>query len=208
MTGERLWLACDYSADPTWWESDGAMAELSELALGDELRAALERWADWFELTSETQTVGADGMLRYFINAAEEAAFEAEGLRLWRRARDQLAGRHEVGYASRLAARRLWDPNEPLAQRAVRLAGERSAGYCSLYERAEHARARTELQDLLGKLAVYSAADRQRVDLGVLPTGVLAAIIARQARLKKLSASDQIALERASWPIFEGHPMP
>lgn len=95
-----------------------------------------------------------------------------------------------------------------LAQRAVRLAGERSAGYCSLYERAEHARAGTELQDLLGKLAVYSAADRQRVDLGVLPTGVLAAIIARQARLKKLSASDQIALERASWPVFEGHPMP
>lgn len=71
MTVERIWLGCDYSADPVWWESDRAMTELAELALGEELRAALWRWADWFELTSETQTLDEHGTLRYFPSDVE-----------------------------------------------------------------------------------------------------------------------------------------
>src|SRR4051812_37650598 len=99
---------CDYSADPVWWESDGSMAALAELPLGEEMRAALRRWADWFEPTLETQARAGD-RLSYFPSEAEAAAFEAEGLRLWRRVRAELAGRHEVGYRSERHRRRLWD---------------------------------------------------------------------------------------------------
>jgi hypothetical protein len=208
MTVERIFLACDYSADPTWWDSDGAMAELAELGLGEELRATLRRWADWFELTIETQTLDAHGTLHYFPSDAEEAAFEAEGLRLWHRARYELADRYEVGYASRPAGRRLWDPDDPTARHAKRLAHERAAGHQPLYEQAEQARTRPELQGLLARLEVRDEADNERFDLTDLSTGDLLVILARATRQKRLSASDQSALKRLGWPAFEGRPMP
>ena len=207
MSGDRLWLGCDYSADPAWWETDGAMVEIGDLKLSDETRAALLRWADWFELTSETQTLGADGRLHYFPGEAEEAAFEAEGHQLWRRARSELAGHHEVGYASRLARRRLWNPEEPAAQHAARTAQQRTAGYRSLYERAEHALARPELAELLTRLSVLDA-EQERFELATMSPGVLTAVLARQVRQGTLSPRNQAALEYAGWPLFEGRSMP
>ena len=208
MRTERIFLECDYSADPTWWESDGAMAELAELGLGEELRAALRRWADWFELTSETQILDEHDKLCYWPSDIEEAAFEAEGLRLWHRTRRELAGRYEIGYASRPIGQRLWNPDERAARQVERLARERAAGHQSLYARAEQARARPELRVLLARLEVRAQADDEPFDLTDLSTGQLLCVLARAIRQNRLHASDRAALERHDWPAFKGRPMP
>jgi hypothetical protein len=48
---ERIFLMPDYSADPIWAESDGAMLPMGELGLSDGALLSLHMWADWFERT-------------------------------------------------------------------------------------------------------------------------------------------------------------
>lgn len=204
---ERLWLMCDYSAAPVWRESYGAMVELRELPLREETRTRLWRWADWFEITSEMQALEGD-WLCYFLCEAEAAAFEAEGLRLWRQVRSELAGRHEVGYRSERWRRRLWDPEGEAAREAERWALERASGCVSLYERAERLRSRPEVRELLARLYVWSEADEGRIDLNGLSLGVQVAVIAAEIGRGKLPEADLAALEQVGWPVFAGHPMP
>lgn len=110
--GERIFLMPDYSADPVWAESDGAMLPIGDLGLSEAALLGLHMWADWFERT-EPRRDQQSTRLRYFNTEWEERAYCQAGVRLWRLVREELAGRYEVGLALRHPkAKRVWSEEE------------------------------------------------------------------------------------------------
>lgn len=110
-TPARIFLMCDYSADPVWLDY-GPMWPLEKLPLTESTRGQLREWAGWFETTLDTMR-RSDERLVYFASDEEEQAFEREGLRLWQLVQDELADVCEVGYRSQLSNETLWPGSSP-----------------------------------------------------------------------------------------------
>ena len=101
-----LKLVTDYHCAPLWLDSTSSLwrdtdwvgpIEPEELPLSRELRAALRAWAATYDRTLNDDYPPDSG----FASAAEEAAFEAEGRRLWRALRAELGPSWPVAYFSR-----------------------------------------------------------------------------------------------------------
>jgi hypothetical protein len=96
---KRIKLMPDYGCSPLWEYADGdlvANPQPDELPLSDGLRAALRRWAEAYDATLKPEDPRASG----FAAPAAEAAFEANGQRLWKQLREELGHDSEVFYFS------------------------------------------------------------------------------------------------------------
>lgn len=105
-------LMADFSADPLWvadpdHPDDGCMIELDEIPLRPDTVDRLRRWADAYE-----RSINWDHPEREPWSAAEEDAFEQEGIRLWHLLRQELAPTYEVVYFSEQRRRVLAHPDE------------------------------------------------------------------------------------------------
>lgn len=92
----------DYGAEPVW-TSDGLRTQsLDDLPLADDTKAALRDWAAYYDARMH---VGFD------TGARERAAFDEEGLALWRRLTHELGSGWKVGYFNERLQQALWhDP--------------------------------------------------------------------------------------------------
>lgn len=102
---KKMKLMVDYQCFPLWEESDGDTKNVNpdDLPLASELKSALRNWAASYERTLNQEYPPDSG----FINPEQEAAFEAEGKRLWKELRVQLGSEFKVVYFSNREARLL-----------------------------------------------------------------------------------------------------
>lgn len=113
-------LMSDYQCYPLWAMGNEAPANLAPntLPLSSETLLGLEKWAamfdSWMDLEEPASTTEP--------SATQVATFEAEGIRLWKQLRRELAPTYEVYYKSIMQNRLLsnpsdlevWSPKKPL----------------------------------------------------------------------------------------------
>lgn len=92
-----LKLMADYQCFPLW-KDGGEIGNVNpdDLSLSAELKAALRDWAGAYDKTLNKEYPPDSG----FVSPAEEAAFEAEGRRLWKELQAQLGHEYKVVYYS------------------------------------------------------------------------------------------------------------
>jgi hypothetical protein len=94
MTGRRIKLMADYGGAALWrMDGEAGVIELEEVAMSEGLRADLQRWVDRYDATLNAEEPEESG----FASEAEGTAFNAEGVRLWGRLREELPG-DEIHY--------------------------------------------------------------------------------------------------------------
>jgi hypothetical protein len=101
-TRATIKLMADYDCWPLWWAGDRAPGNLdpATLPLGPATLVRLDRWAAAFDAGLDR----ADPAASPAPSPAAVAAFEREGVALWRRLRAELGPAYQVVYhSSRLA---------------------------------------------------------------------------------------------------------
>lgn len=95
---KQLKLMADYGGTVLWGvgAADVGPIDPRTLPLKDELRAAIQRWADAYDRTLNQDYPPDSG----FADPSEQEAFEAEGVRLWRELQAQLRPDWRVAYYS------------------------------------------------------------------------------------------------------------
>lgn len=96
---KQLKLMAEYGGTVLWGvgAADVGPIDPHSLPLTDDLRAAIQRWADAYDRTLDTDYPEDAG----FADPSEQEAFEAEGMRLWRELQAQLGRDWSVVYHSR-----------------------------------------------------------------------------------------------------------
>jgi hypothetical protein len=92
-------LMPDYGCSPVWEYLDGDLIDNplpEQLSVTDELKDALVTWAAVYDATLDQSYPPDSG----FASATEEAAFEAEGRRLFMGLQAQLSPHYKVVYFS------------------------------------------------------------------------------------------------------------
>jgi hypothetical protein len=113
---ERVYLMTDHSSSSLW--AEGFMVDPRELGVSEETTRALRAWSEMEEQNFDAEVMNGEPA-PFPIDV-----YMAEGLRLWRIVREELAGRCEVGFAffdehpdDVGSAKRIeWDPDMPMAQ--------------------------------------------------------------------------------------------
>ena len=95
---KRLKLMADYGGTALWGigAADGGPIDPHELPLTDNLRTAIQRWADAYDRTLNQDYPTDSG----FTDPSEQEAFEVEGMRLWRELQAQLEPGWSIAYYS------------------------------------------------------------------------------------------------------------
>ncbi len=109
-------LMPDYGVSPVWEFAGGDLIDNADpeyLPLTADLRAALRRWASAYDATLNQEYPPDSG----FLSPADEDAFEAEGLRLWKELQAQLGAEYTVAYFSQRDGR-LYEPESTSGSRA------------------------------------------------------------------------------------------
>ena len=98
MMLKQLKLMADYGGTILWGvgAADVGPIDPCDLPLTDELRSAIQRWADTYDRTLNQDFPPDSG----FTNPSEQEAFEEEGMRLWRELQGQLSPGWSVTYFS------------------------------------------------------------------------------------------------------------
>lgn len=109
---KKIKLMVDYGCDPLWWEEPDEVGDIdpATLPLSEDTIERLHRWAKAYDATlnwaDPTDSPG-------FESADAEAAFESEGISLWKQLQKELAPtNYEVVYFSELLGKVLTHPSE------------------------------------------------------------------------------------------------
>jgi hypothetical protein len=96
---KKIKMMPDYGCDPLWWEEADEVGDIDPetLPLGKDTIESLHKWAKTYDTTlnwdDPTDSPG-------FPSAEAKAAFEEEGIRLWKQLQKELAPDYEVIYFS------------------------------------------------------------------------------------------------------------
>lgn len=95
---EKIKLMADYGCYPLWWASSDKVGDIDPetIPLSEETISRLEKWADIYNATLNWQDPGNSPDL----SPEEAAAFEQEGISLWKQLQKELAPNYEVIYFS------------------------------------------------------------------------------------------------------------
>jgi hypothetical protein len=107
---EKIKLMADYGCYPLWWASSDKAGDIDPdtMPLSEETISRLEKWADIYDATLNWQDPGNSPDL----SPEEEAAFEKEGISLWKQLQKELALNYEVLYFSEKLVKVINDTNE------------------------------------------------------------------------------------------------
>ena len=88
----------DYECYPLWWVNSDKAGDIDPetLPLSQETISRLEKWADIYDAKLNWEDPNSSG----FPSLEAKAAFEAEGISLWKQLQKELAPNYEVIYFS------------------------------------------------------------------------------------------------------------
>jgi hypothetical protein len=94
----KIKLMADYGCDPLWWADADKVGNIdpAKLPLSQETINHLRKWATAYNATLNWQDPGNSPDL----SPEAEAAFEQEGISLWKQLQKELAPNYEVIYFS------------------------------------------------------------------------------------------------------------
>ncbi len=94
----KIKLMADYGCYPLWWASSDKVGDIDPetMPLTEETISHLEKWADIYNATLNWQDPGNSPDL----SPEAAAAFEQEGISLWKQLQKELAPNYEVIYFS------------------------------------------------------------------------------------------------------------
>ncbi|MDB9450526.1 hypothetical protein [Dolichospermum circinale] len=95
---EKIKLMADYGCYPLWWASSGKAGDIDPetMPLSEETVSRLEKWADIYDAKLNWEDPNSSG----FHSLEDKAAFEQEGISLWKQLQKELAPNYEVIYFS------------------------------------------------------------------------------------------------------------
>lgn len=107
----KIKLMADYGCDPLWWADGDKVGNIDpgKLPLSQETINRLKKWASAYNETLNWQDpANSQG----FPNQEAEAAFEEEGISLWKKLQIELVPNYEVVYFSEPLGKVITDPRE------------------------------------------------------------------------------------------------
>jgi hypothetical protein len=107
---EKIKLMADYGCYPLWWASSGKAGDIDPetMPLSEETVSRLEKWADIYDAKLNWEDPNSSG----FPTLEAKAAFEQEGISLWKQLQKELAPNYEVIYFSEQLRKIVTDTNE------------------------------------------------------------------------------------------------
>jgi hypothetical protein len=107
---EKIKLMADYECCPLWWVNSDKAGDIDPetLPLSQETITRLEKWADIYDAKLNWEDPNSSG----FPSLEAKAAFEAEGISLWKQLQKELAPNYEVFYFSETLRKVVSDMNE------------------------------------------------------------------------------------------------
>ncbi|MEA5531122.1 hypothetical protein VB638_16375 [Dolichospermum sp. UHCC 0684] len=95
---EKIKLMADYGCYPLWWASSGKAGDIDPetMPLSEGTISRLEKWADIYDAKLNWEDPNSSG----FPTLEAKAAFEQEGISLWKQLQQELAPNYEVIYFS------------------------------------------------------------------------------------------------------------
>lgn len=96
---EKIKLMADYGCYPLWWASYDKAGDIDPetMPLSKETISRLEKWADIYDAKLNWEDPNSSS----FPSLKAKAAFEAEGISLWKQLQKELAPNYEVFYFSK-----------------------------------------------------------------------------------------------------------
>lgn len=106
----KIKLMADYGCDPLWWADADKVGSIdpARLPLSQETINRLRKWASAYNATLNWQ----DPANSQDLSPEEEAAFEDEGISLWKQLQTELAPNYQVVYFSDLLGKVVNHPSE------------------------------------------------------------------------------------------------
>ncbi len=106
----KIKLMADYGCDPLWWADADKVGNINpaRLPLSKETINRLNNWAISYNASLNWQ----DPANSPDLSPEEEAAFEKEGISLWKQLQKELAPNYEVIYFSEQLRKIVTDTNE------------------------------------------------------------------------------------------------
>lgn len=100
----------DYGCDPLWWADGDKVGNIDpvRLPVSQETISHLRKWASAYNATLNWQ----DPANSLELSPEAEAAFEKEGISLWKQLQTELAPNYQVVYFSESLGKVLTDPDE------------------------------------------------------------------------------------------------
>jgi hypothetical protein len=110
LKAEKIKLMADYGCDPLWWADADKVGNIdpARLPLSQETINRLRKWASAYNATLNWQ----DPANSPDLSPEEEAAFEEEGISLWKQLQTELAPNYQVVYFSELLGKVVNHPSE------------------------------------------------------------------------------------------------
>ena len=107
---EKIKLMADYECYPLWWASSGKVGDIDPetMPLSEKTVSRLEKWADIYDAKLNWEDPNSSG----FPTLEAKAAFEQEGISLWKQLQKELAPNYEVIYFSEQLRKIVTDTNE------------------------------------------------------------------------------------------------
>jgi hypothetical protein len=107
---EKIKLMADYGCYPLWWASADKAGDIDPqtLPLNQETISRLEKWAEIYDAKLNWEDPDSSG----FPSLEAKAAFEAEGITLWKQLQKELAPNYEVVYFSEKLRKVVTHPTE------------------------------------------------------------------------------------------------
>ena len=107
---EKIKLMADYGCYPLWWASSGKAGDIDPetMPLSEKTVSRLEKWADIYDAKLNWEDPNSSD----FPILEAKAAFEQEGISLWKQLQKELAPNYEVIYFSEQLRKIVTDINE------------------------------------------------------------------------------------------------
>lgn len=107
----------DYGCEPLWWADADKVGNIdpAKLPLSQETISHLRKWASAYNATLNWQ----DPANSPDLSVEAEAAFEEEGISLWKELQTELAPNYQVVYFSEPLGKVLTHPNELEVLRSI-----------------------------------------------------------------------------------------
>jgi hypothetical protein len=114
---EQIKLMADYGCYPLWWGGSDKAGDIDPetLPLSQETISRLEKWADAYDEKLNWEDPNSSG----FPSLGAKAAFENEGISLWKQLQKELVPNYEVVYFSETLRKVVTDINELEYLRAI-----------------------------------------------------------------------------------------
>ncbi|MBD2567636.1 hypothetical protein [Anabaena lutea] len=107
---EKIKLMADYGCYPLWWDSSDKAGDIDPetMPLSKETISRLEKWADIYDAKLNWEDPNSSG----FPTLEAKAAFEKQGISLWKQLQKELAPNYEVIYFSETLRKVVTNINE------------------------------------------------------------------------------------------------